>query len=631
MFAFKKLIHAPSHLPLLAATAFICCSLNSNTQVDAANTLSDIRATVPAHEAVTNVTPSSAKDTAKNMQVLSPKDADLYRAAFKAQTQNDWNSADAALAVVSDHRLIGHVLADRYLRRTASEVELREWLEAYSDLPEASDLYDQTKHLKLSKNEPKFKRPALTDAWGGNGLSSGSIGFKNENGEPHRTPLAHNFSNKIDRVLRSQNPFAAKATLEAEQKTRVIPPVELASIKSQIAADFFYEGQSGFARSLTNEIAAAPTPQSLWIGGLAAYRENDMADAAKSFTKLAALSNLSSWDKAATEFWAYRSYKRLGNKEAAHYWLEEAAKQPRSFYGLLAVQLAGQDAVWSWQLPQLNAQNIELLSRHPAGARALALLQIGQTDLAESELRNLNPGGQKDIQEAMLAVAEKAHMPSLALQLGSIATNESGKHYDAALYPLPPWQPAQGFNVDRALLYALMRHESQFDPTAVSDRGACGLMQLMPATANLIADDNLNSRHCSERLLDPSYNLALGQKYVRRLADQPLIGNNLLLLLTAYNSGPGKLERWMDDEARHDPLMFVESLPVHETRSYVQQVLIQYWTYRSRLSEPQTSLAQLARGEWPRTGLRDETAVPPLPSSKEAHNIESYKVASSQR
>ena len=75
--------------------------------------------------------------------------------------------------------------------------------------------------------------------------------------------------------------------------------------------------------------------------------------------------------------------------------------------------------------------------------------------------------------------------------------------------------------------------------------------------------------------------------------------HNLLYLLTAYNSGPGNLARWSDD-AGHDPLLFIESLPVRETRDYVQQVLIQYWSYRARLGEQQVSLKQLAKGEWPR-------------------------------
>jgi soluble lytic murein transglycosylase-like protein len=246
--------------------------------------------------------------------------------------------------------------------------------------------------------------------------------------------------------------------------------------------------------------------------------------------------------------------------------------------------------------------------------------------MAEDELRHLNPQGHHDLQEAMLALAEAARMPSVALQLGGLATNDNGKRYDAALYPVPPWEPEQGFQVDRALLYALIRHESQFDPTAVSDRGACGLMQLMPTTANLIANHRVAGHGCSDRLLEPSYNMALGQKYVRHLAGQPMIGDNLLFLLAAYNGGPSKVSRWVDDDSRRDPLLFIESLPVRETHDYVQQVLLHYWTYRARLAEPQTSLAQLAHGQWPRYALRDDG------TAKKAVSVEplGFTVASNQ-
>nr|MDP9127294.1 lytic transglycosylase domain-containing protein [Pseudomonadota bacterium] len=212
-------------------------------------------------------------------------------------------------------------------------------------------------------------------------------------------------------------------------------------------------------------------------------------------------------------------------------------------------------------------------------------------------------------------------------QLGGVAMSENGKRYDAALYPVPPWQPQEGFKVDRALIYALARRESFFNPEAVSGRGACGLMQLMPNTANLVAHQKVDNGDCSGRLLDPSYNMALGQTYVRRLASEPMIGTNLLFLLTAYNSGPGKLAHWKADGKLGDPLVFIESLPVHETRNYVQQVMMHYWTYRARLAEPVTSMAQLAKGEWPRYALRDETFV----ARAKTGRAEAFAVASSRK
>jgi soluble lytic murein transglycosylase-like protein len=154
-------------------------------------------------------------------------------------------------------------------------------------------------------------------------------------------------------------------------------------------------------------------------------------------------------------------------------------------------------------------------------------------------------------------------------------------------------------------------------------------MQLLPTTAKLMNDEDVGNKNiadnCSGPLLDPTTNLALGQKYVRHLTSQPLIGDNLMLLLAAYNEGPGKLERGLRDDngsrvksrgissrrayEKEDPLYFLESLPLRQTHDYIQQVLIHYWGYRARLDEPQTSLTELARGEWPRY------AQPKLPSA----------------
>ena len=116
---------------------------------------------------------------------------------------------------------------------------------------------------------------------------------------------------------------------------------------------------------------------------------------------------------------------------------------------------------------------------------------------------------------------------------------------NAALYPIPEYRPENGFRVDRALLFALMRQESKFRPDAQSPAGARGLMQIMPATASLITRDaSLNGKN-KDRLLDPSFNVALGQQYLERLMDKGDQCDNLFTLATAYNGGPGNLSRWL--------------------------------------------------------------------------------------
>ena len=598
--------HAVIRLPKLAAIMLVFLGLSANTHLDAA-IAGQPPATIPQPQGSPQA--KASLDTGSDpSQILSAWDAALYRAAFAAQEKADWKFADDALAQVKDKRLVGHVLADRYLRRDLTLDEVRQWMAAYSDMPEAMALYEKAKHLR-GFSAASLKRPPTAASWSGNSGFGSSAGFHSTNDNDVPVPKKHSGS-KIKAALRHGNPIKARDILSAELRRGALSTDAAGDAVSHIAATFFYEGDIDRARPMAHLAGDAGIPLGLWIEGLSAWKQQDFPVAARSFVRLAQTGGLSSWDRAAASYWAYRATSHLGDKTQAHRWLAEAAKTPRSFYGAMAATLIGENASRSWKMPELNAKNIAVLAKRPAGARALALVQIGQRDLAESELRRMPPADLREAQTAMLALAEKAHMPSLILQLSGVATNDNGQPYEAAQYPLPPWQPTGGFKVDRALIYALMRHESLFDPEAVSQRGACGLMQIMPSTARQISNENRAERasfDCPDRLFDPATNMDMGQKYVRVLAGQPMIGDNLLLLLAAYNGGPGNLAHWLDGDDRADPLLFVESLPLRETRDYVQQVLMQYRMYRARLSEPETAIVQLAHGKWPRYALRDDT------------------------
>ncbi len=583
------------------------------------------------------------------LAVLSEEDATLYQAIFRAQGEGLWEQADLLAAKVQDRRLIGHVLADRYFRATPSLASLQDWLAVYADLPEAPALYAKATHMRGAKGV-RIERPRLVSAWSGYGSFGASFQFKADDEEAVAlSSMGRQLQAKIKRALRKGDSTVAVDLLEDAARDGQLDPREQAGIYAQVAANLYYGGAAGEARRLAEPAMKQEHPLGLWIGGLAAWEQADFEGAAAAFTTLAVLPGLAEWDRAAADFWAYRALRRAGDAGQAYEWLRQAARQPRSFYGFIANNLMGRDPQWSWSMPSLDQAKIALLSSRPEGARALALAQIGQRDMAETELRRLNPQGQRGMASAMLAFAEAEHMPALVMRLGGLVLDGNGASYDGALYPVPPWQPRAGFAVDPALIYALMRRESMFDPAAVSVSGACGLMQLMPATAKLaatmaqgprravaFANDNDASRKpsssssssslsppspCAGHLLDPVTNVTLGQSYVLHLTQSGQIGGNLLLLLAAYNGGPGRLARWIETAAEKDPLLFIESLPVRETREYVQQVMVHYWTYSARIGERQTSLEQLARSEWPRL-------APPEPPSSVARHPPANREAS---
>ena len=192
-----------------------------------------------------------------------------------------------------------------------------------------------------------------------------------------------------------------------------------------------------------------------------------------------------------------------------------------------------------------------------------------------------------------MQAASGAALPPARAHDGEIAIN-------SGLYPIPGYKPQNGFRVDPALFYAVMRQESKFRPDAMSGAGARGLMQIMPATASRIAQDKTLAGGNKDKLLDPSFNLTLAQNYLETLMATGEPRGNLFMLTTAYNGGPGNLSRWLDEiNFKGDPFLFIESIPAPETRGYIERVLTNFWIYRSKLGQTSRSLDASAAGDWP--------------------------------
>ncbi|MBV9549913.1 MAG: transglycosylase SLT domain-containing protein, partial [Alphaproteobacteria bacterium] len=108
----------------------------------------------------------------------------------------------------------------------------------------------------------------------------------------------------------------------------------------------------------------------------------------------------------------------------------------------------------------------------------------------------------------------------------------------------------------------------------------------------------------------------VGQKYIAQLLDR--LNGNLIELGGAYNAGPLAVDRWLTTKAgKDDPLLFVESIPVSETRSYVKRLMLYHWLYRRRFGQEADSLDQMSRGAWPiyHPAQAVVKAPPPQPSS----------------
>jgi soluble lytic murein transglycosylase-like protein len=351
-----------------------------------------------------------------------------------------------------------------------------------------------------------------------------------------------------------------------------------------------------------------------WTAGLAAFRLGKYADAAARFETMSQ-AGASSWTRSAGAYWAARAHLRDGKPEKVNSWLDTAAQNARTFYGILARHQLGLATRFNWTISAKTGADMDRLLESAAAVRAIALVQVGQNTRAGRELRRLYRGGDAGIGAAILAIAEKGKLASASMRIARLMINRDGKALDGGLYPVPHWRPRDGFTIDRALVFAVMRQESAFRTRARSRVGARGLMQLMPRTASLVARDrSLRRRRGRNKLFNPALNISLGQKYLAFLLGNDGINGNLIFTFAGYNAGPGAVLKWQASiDHRDDPLFFLESIPYRETRGYVTRVMANLWAYRGRLGQKPHSLDQVAAGTWPTYKAQDVPGVAARP------------------
>jgi soluble lytic murein transglycosylase len=150
-------------------------------------------------------------------------------------------------------------------------------------------------------------------------------------------------------------------------------------------------------------------------------------------------------------------------------------------------------------------------------------------------------------------------------------------------YPIVAVPP--GGMTEPALLYAIIRQESGFDVSAMSPVGARGLMQLMPGTASSEASKLGEPFSLSRLTMDGLYNINLGRGYLQHLIED--FGGSYALAIASYNAGPSRVRQWLAEYGdprggKIDMVDWIETIPIDETRLYVQRVLENLQVYRGQ-------------------------------------------------
>jgi soluble lytic murein transglycosylase-like protein len=557
------------------------------------------------------IRPAAAAEPA--IQTLNAADRTRYQTIFDLQQQRRFADADREIARLQDKLLLGHVLLQRYLPPAGAPApkvsyqELAEWMAKYRDHPGAADVYKLAMTLKGKKDKaPPGPSVADPGEFSGEPLSPNLIRASavRKKRSPAEQRTVSQAEAALARHLRDGRIDLAEKVLERADVREALSTSEFDNWRRRAAHYAFMAGKDERALALASAAARRSrdqVPDADWFAGLAAWRLGRYDNAAHHFEQLAFSDTASTWDTAAGAFWAARVMLKLRQPQEFRRMLERAAEYPRTFYGQLAVHQLGIETPLVWQSPPLKPEDAQKLAAIPAVRRAVALSELGQITAAEREMRQLRAPSNNGLAGALLALAHRLETPAALYQLGLMWRNATGEHVDVALYPLPPWEPENGFQVDRALVFAFMRQESAFNARALSPAGASGLMQLMPATASFVAgQSNLRQKQNRHRLFAPEYNIELGQRYLQHLLESAPVNGNLLYLAAAYNAGPGNLQRWLKElRFDDDPLLFTEMIPIAETREFVERVVTNLWIYRDRLGLPRPSLDNLTVGNWP--------------------------------
>jgi soluble lytic murein transglycosylase len=366
-----------------------------------------------------------------------------------------------------------------------------------------------------------------------------------------------------------------------------------------------------------------------FLAGWIALRYLD--DPYAAFSHFSALYDFVSYpiSRARGAYWTGRAAEAAGKSEISAQWYRVASAHNTTFYGQLAADRLGigvaPPAGREIRIDPVEAENFERddlvrLVRLMIGLRKTAMPEDNadtEIDPARSPMAFL---ASLDDDEALVPflrhiawrgksathwvkaaqLAKDAGRAEIAVYIARRAAQDGVMLRDLGY----PTMVVEGdLPLDPALLHALIRQESAFDPEAHSRAGARGLMQLMPATAKKIARDLEIKGHSTNRLTeDPYHNLTLGSAYLNDMLSR--YEGSMVMALAAYNAGPHRVKRWLEENgdprrSLDDAIDWIEAIPFSETRNYVQRILETLPIYRWKLDHSKLVLLRpedLTRG-----------------------------------
>ena len=540
--------------------------------------------------------PASLSTPLSAIAQVSSAERARYGSIFTLLDSQDWGSAKAAITALDEKdSMRPYLLAEYYLAKGSPRVELFDLLDILAKapyLPQADRIaaLARKRGAQVLPDLPATRQLLWTGTSPQRALPRAVAG--DVAADALRGQLLQQI--KDDRPAEGEALLiASEAGLTSEARTE---------LRQRLAWSYYICGDTANARRLAAQAAREGTGPFLataqWVLGLSAWREKQWVAAADAFYQSAV--NASDGDmRSGGYFWAARANMAAKRPERVNPLLRSAARDEESFYGLLARETLGLGPSASLTREHVSAEDWAKLSARPNVRNAVIVNALGRSTDADAIVRHEAELGSNADYSALVHLASDLSLPTTQLWLAQRSpTGRKSAAY--ARYPRPAWTPANGWRVDRALVFAHALQESRFQIQARSTADARGVMQVRPGTGGeLAAAAGLS--YSADQLYDPSVNLALGQAYLSKLSQMPATGGQLPKVIAAYNAGPVPIDRWnqqVRDEG--DPLLFIESVPYYETRAYLNAVLRNYWIYQMEEQGKSPALAAMAQGLWVR-------------------------------
>lgn len=323
-------------------------------------------------------------------------------------------------------------------------------------------------------------------------------------------------------------------------------------------------------------------------------------------------------------YWRARAEEAIGNGKAMRLQYETAARYPTAYYGQLACARLGlaPPAFSRAPLPALHGVGRELVHA------AHILYRIDERDLAVSFMTDL---AKQSSDVAVLAAlgrlaAQHYNDAHATLLIGktALARGLPLERYAFPDFGVPPYNPVE---LDRGLVYSIVRTESAFDQHDRSKARAVGLMQVTPEGGRDTAKQFRIGYDWDRLVYDPVYNTQMGAVELSGLLKA--YRGSYIMAFAAYNAGAGRVEQWVAEhgdprDPKIDPVDWVERIPLPETRNYVERVMENLQVYRTQFGtttvelDLQSPLNDLLRAE-PNMLVQSLAAGPDRPKQSAAH------------